>query len=467
MSAKAKKVLKVIALAVAGLLVIAAATFGIVSCTRSSDVSADTSADVPWITPDINEIADLGYSREWSRNSMPENSLRRTQLLQNSIEGQFSDAVSEPFTTVMNGDRAKSDAEIMADWASLTADEAEEFLNATYDEFREELARDPVDLDEATHWLAKQVEPHTGKPMIEANPWIQEWINMVDEFMAVPVYKTDENGNVLYEADENGQQVPVKNHPRGWERFLTQNTEDGKIYVTDEYLSYAKRVIWLFDQLVKNGIYDNPMNSWYLPWNSDSPTVRTAFSVVEGRPYMLLQYVLKDGTVKVVVGINLLDKRLEEPYEPEPPAASTPPGETPPWSPWTPPPTPGYKDPGQGTEDPDPQDQGRYDNQPGEEAKPPVDKLPAEIVERSTTYWTDWSTTETFTQVEGDYNVTYAKQVMIQWKETWKVDTGTNAEVAGSRAKTQIGSDSRTIEVSRNVIDQGGDGGGFEPPAGR
>ena len=261
------------------------------------------------LTVDLDaEILNSAYpnvSREFLRSSMPSENEARVAA------AGFSSALVYPFSGAsQKDDQSYSDEVIKGWWES---------------ELTEELLRNPV-YGVAVARALSESKFSDGSTLLDLNPWLGEFVQKYDT-----AFQGDGNGN-------------------GY--FLTKETADGPILVTDEYRKYAVGTRWLLDRFVVKGISRlYAEKHWGLRPANDLQPSRVKAEVFEGpedRDSLVVSFLTKSGKNVLVIGFNVHDKRPEIPGKrPEPVPEETPQETTPQETPQetTPAPTKPGRDP--------------------------------------------------------------------------------------------------------------------------
>ena len=120
---------------------------------------------------------------------------------------------------------------------------------------------------------------------------------------------------------------------RGNGYFLTKETADGPILVSDEYRRYAVGTRWLLDRFVIKGVSKlYAEKHWGLqPANDLQPSriKAEAFEEPEDRDALVVSFLTKSGKNALIIGFNVHDKRPEIPGSKPKPVPEETPQETP------------------------------------------------------------------------------------------------------------------------------------------
>ena len=192
----------------------------------------------------------------------------------------LEDAVSMPFT-MKDSSAKKLDAQYSA--ASVL------------EEVKQEILRSPLYGDMVIRGLV-DVKISGGKTFGQLNPWMDEFIKATDGYMST-VARDIKNGT----------------HPRGMEHWLTIDPATGNTVVTEKYREYAVLTCTLLDRFASQGFYSwKSTKNYHLPPIAYNCSRRTELAdYQESKPALVLSAVRKDNVADVVIGFNLLDKRLE------------------------------------------------------------------------------------------------------------------------------------------------------------
>lgn len=251
------------------------------------------------LTVDLDsEMLQAAYpevSREFLYSSMPSENKARVAA------AGFSTALTFPFSGASQKDgQSYSDATVM-EWFGP--------------ELTEELLRNPAYGIPVARALAEI------QWILEANPWLGEFVQ---------------------ESDAAFQDGGLGNG-----HFLTKETADGPILVTNEYRRYAVGMRWLLDRLVVKGVSRlYAEKHWGLrPANDLQPSrvKAEAFEEPEDRDALVVSFLTKSGKNVLIIGFNVHDKRPEIPGSRPKPVPEETPQETPQET--TPAPTKPGKDP--------------------------------------------------------------------------------------------------------------------------
>lgn len=227
-----------------------------------------------------------GVSREFLYSSMPVNNEDRVAA------AGFSSALSYPFSGASQKDgQSYSDETVRAWWET---------------ELTEELLRNPV-YGAAVARALSESKFSDGSTLLDLNPWLGEFVQKYDA-----AFQGDGKGN-------------------GY--FLTKETADGPILVSDEYRRYAVGVRWLLDRFVVKGVSKlYAEKHWGLQAANDLQPSRIkaeAFEEPEDRDALVASFLTKSGKNVLIIGFNVHDKRPEIPGSKPKPVPEETPQETP------------------------------------------------------------------------------------------------------------------------------------------
>ena len=240
---------------------------------------ADLTVD---LDAEVLQSAFPNVSREFLYSSMPNQNKDRVAA------AGFSSALTFPFSGAsQKDDQSYSDEVIKGWWES---------------ELTEELLRNPV-YGVAVARVLSESKFSDGSTLLDLNPWLGEFVQKYDAAF-------QENGN------GNGY-------------FLTKETADGPILVTEEYRKYAVGARWLLDRFVVKGVSKlYAEKHWGLrPANDLQPSriKAEAFEEPEDRDALVVSFLTKSGKDVLIIGFNIHDKRPEIPGKrPEPVPEETP-----------------------------------------------------------------------------------------------------------------------------------------------
>lgn len=231
---------------------------------------------------EILQAAFPNVSREFLYSSMPSQNETRVAA------AGFSSALTYPFTGVIQQDgQSYSDETVRMWWET---------------ELTEELLRNPV-YGVAVARALSESKFSDGSTLLDLNPWLAEFVQKYDA-----AFQGDGKGN-------------------GY--FLTKETADGPILVSDEYRKYAVGTRWLLDRFVVKGVSRlYAEKHWGLrPANDLQPSriKAEAFEEPEDRDALVVSFLTKSGKDVLIIGFNVHDKRPEIPGKrPEPVPEETP-----------------------------------------------------------------------------------------------------------------------------------------------
>ena len=228
-----------------------------------------------------------GVSREFLYSSMPSQNKDRVAA------AGFSTALTYPFTGANQKDGQSYSDETVKGWWET--------------ELTEELLRNPVYGVAVARALAES-KFTDGSTLLDLNPWLGEFVQEYDA-----AFQGDGNGNG---------------------HFLTKETTDGPILVTNEYRRYAVGTRWLLDRFVIKGVSRlYAEKHWGLrPANDLQPSriKAEAFEEPEDRDALVVSFLTKSGKNVLIIGFNVHDKRPEIPgSRPKPVPEETPKETTP------------------------------------------------------------------------------------------------------------------------------------------
>ena len=242
------------------------------------------------LTVDLDsEVLNSAYpdvSREFLYSSMPSENEARVAA------AGFSSALSYPFSGASQKDGQAYSSETVQGWWQS--------------ELTEELLRNPVYGAAVARALAES-KFSDGSTLLDLNPWLGEFVQKYDA-----AFQGDGKGN-------------------GY--FLTKETADGPILVSDEYRKYAVGVRWLLDRFVVKGVSKlYAEKHWGLrPANDLQPSrvKAEAFEEPEDRDALVVSFLTKSGKNVLIIGFNVHDKRPEIPGSRPKPVPEESPQETP------------------------------------------------------------------------------------------------------------------------------------------
>ena len=244
---------------------------------------ADLTVD---LDSEILQAAFPNVSREFLRSSMPSENKARVAA------AGFSSALTYPFSGASQKDDQSYSDEVIKGWWET--------------ELTEELLRNPVYGVAVARALAES-KFSDGSTLLELNPWLGEFVQKYDA-----AFQDDGLGN-------------------GY--FLTKETADGPILVTEEYRKYAVGTRWLLDRFVVKGVSRlYAEKHWGLrPANDLQPSRIKAeiFEEPEDRDALIVSFLTKSGKDVLIIGFNVHDKRPEIPGKRPKPVPEETPQETP------------------------------------------------------------------------------------------------------------------------------------------
>ena len=244
---------------------------------------ADLTVD---LDEEVIQAAFPNVSRELLYSSMPSENETRVAA------AGFSSALTYPFTGVIQQDgQSYSDETVRMWWEK---------------ELTEELLRNPV-YGAAVARALSESKFSDGSTLLDLNPWLGEFVQKYDA-----AFQGDGRGN-------------------GY--FLTKETADGPILVSDEYRRYAVGTRWLLDRFVIKGVSKlYAEKHWGLqPANDLQPSriKAEAFEEPEDRDALVVSFLTKSGKNALIIGFNVHDKRPEIPGSKPKPVPEETPQETP------------------------------------------------------------------------------------------------------------------------------------------
>ncbi len=242
------------------------------------------------LTVDLDsEVLNSAYpdvSREFLYSSMPSENEARVAA------AGFSSALSYPFSGASQKDGQAYSSETVQGWWQS--------------ELTEELLRNPV-YGAAVARALSESKFSDGSTLLDLNPWLGEFVQKYD---------------VAFQGDGRGN---------GY--FLTKETADGPILVSDEYRRYAVGTRWLLDRFVIKGVSKlYAEKHWGLqPANDLQPSriKAEAFEEPEDRDALVVSFLTKSGKNALIIGFNVHDKRPEIPGSKPKPVPEETPQETP------------------------------------------------------------------------------------------------------------------------------------------
>lgn len=244
---------------------------------------ADLTVD---LDAEVLQAAFPNVSREFLYSSMPVNNEDRVAA------AGFSSALTFPFSGASQKDGQSYSDETVRTWWET--------------ELTEELLRNPV-YGAAVARALSESKFSDGSTLLDLNPWLGEFVQKYDA-----AFQGDGRGN-------------------GY--FLTKETADGPILVSDEYRRYAVGIRWLLDRFVIKGV--NKLYAekhWGLqPANDLQPSriKAEAFEEPEDRDALVVSFLTKSGKNALIIGFNVHDKRPEIPGSRPKPVPEESPQETP------------------------------------------------------------------------------------------------------------------------------------------
>ena len=244
---------------------------------------ADLTVD---LDSEIIQSAFPNVSREFLRSSMPSENKARVAA------AGFSSALTYPFSGASQKDDQSYSDEVIKGWWET--------------ELTEELLRNPVYGVAVARALAES-KFTDGSTLLDINPWLGEFVQKYDA-----AFQDGGLGN-------------------GY--FLTKETADGPILVTEEYRKYAVGTRWLLDRFMVRGVSRlYAEKHWGLrPANDLQPSRIKAeiFEEPEDRDALIVSFLTKSGKDVLIIGFNVHDKRPEIPGKRPKPVPEETPQETP------------------------------------------------------------------------------------------------------------------------------------------
>ena len=244
---------------------------------------ADLTVD---LDAEVIQAAFPNVSREFLYSSMPSENEARVAA------AGFSSALSYPFSGASQKDGQAYSSETVQGWWQS--------------ELTEELLRNPV-YGAAVARALSESKFSDGSTLLDLNPWLGEFVQKYDA-----AFQGDGKGN-------------------GY--FLTKETADGPILVSDEYRRYAVGTRWLLDRFVVKGVSKlYAEKHWGLQPANDLQPSRVkaeAFEEPEDRDALVVSFLTKSGKNALIIGFNVHDKRPEIPGARPKPVPEETPQETP------------------------------------------------------------------------------------------------------------------------------------------
>lgn len=242
------------------------------------------------LTVDLDsEMLQAAYpevSREFLYSSMPSENKARVAA------AGFSTALTFPFSGASQKDDQSYSDEVIKGWWDTELTE-ELFRNEAYG----------IAMGQAL----SEVRFPDGSYLTDINPWLIEFNQKV---------------NAAFQDGGLGN---------GY--FLTKETADGPILVTDEYRRYAIGMRWLLDRFIVKGVSRlYAEKHWRLrPANDLQPSriKAEAFEEPEDRDALVVSFLTKSGKNALIIGFNVHDKRPEIPGTRPKPVPEESPQETP------------------------------------------------------------------------------------------------------------------------------------------
>lgn len=246
-------------------------------------VKADLTVD---LDSEMLQAAYPEVSREFLYSSMPSENKARVAA------AGFSTALTFPFSGASQKDDQSYSDEVIKGWWDTELTE-ELFRNEAYG----------IAMGQAL----SEVRFPDGSYLTDINPWLIEFNQKV---------------NAAFQDGGLGN---------GY--FLTKETADGPILVTDEYRRYAIGMRWLLDRFIVKGVSRlYAEKHWGLrPANDLQPSRIKAedFEEPEDRDALVVSFLTKSGKNALIIGFNVHDKRPEIPGSKPKPVPEETPQETP------------------------------------------------------------------------------------------------------------------------------------------
>ena len=246
-------------------------------------VKADLTVD---LDSEMLQAAYPEVSREFLYSSMPSENKARVAA------AGFSTALTFPFSGASQKDDQSYSDEVIKGWWDTELTE-ELFRNEAYG----------IAMGQAL----SEVRFPDGSYLTDINPWLIEFNQKV---------------NAAFQGGGLGN---------GY--FLTKETADGPILVTDEYRRYAIGMRWLLDRFIVKGVSRlYAEKHWGLrPANDLQPSriKAEAFEEPEDRDALVVSFLTKSGKNALIIGFNVHDKRPEIPGTRPKPVPEESPQETP------------------------------------------------------------------------------------------------------------------------------------------
>ena len=246
-------------------------------------VKADLTVD---LDSEMLQAAYPEVSREFLYSSMPSENKARVAA------AGFSTALTFPFSGASQKDDQSYSDEVIKGWWDTELTE-ELFRNEAYG----------IAMGQAL----SEVRFPDGSYLTDINPWLIEFNQKV---------------NAAFQDGGLGN---------GY--FLTKETADGPILVTDEYRRYAIGMRWLLDRFIVKGVSRlYAEKHWGLrPANDLQPSriKAEAFEEPEDRDALVVSFLTKSGKNALIIGFNVHDKRPEIPGTRPKPVPEESPQETP------------------------------------------------------------------------------------------------------------------------------------------
>ena len=315
--------------------------------TTENYVTPDTSdSDDPFADLKISLTVDLdrqtlegmyvGFSQEFLDSSMPNRNAERTSaasLVGWGTEGnKMYDAVTFPFSTVAKGKTSYTDEEIAQ----------------MYSELQEEIMRNPIMGDMVLQGMQYMLLTD-NTTMAELNDgWVDSFESIFDEYGvgAFVTYHTRYWEKYGFELPHDGEDVdawreahpnapaptaedlelipleeadtptPTNSSVYGRQGVVNNTTVRHKLFVTDYYITTAKRILAWLDRCTIQGV-ETYATTRHWPLNStlNANRVRTYMNedetYVDKQPALIFTVQTKDGERQIMFGFNIYDMRLE------------------------------------------------------------------------------------------------------------------------------------------------------------
>ncbi len=254
------------------------------------------------------------YSLEFSSNSIASRKDERIEAIRKYKE-EFTDPVSFPMESWLD----QLDTILSAD---LSETERQTQLEQLRHDLNQSIISNPVIGD---MWAQALM---TLDPVTEENPWIEEFLQLADEYYARP------------------EPTQSSDPPCGLSAFVKYaNTAKTKMVVTDEYATFAAKLCKLLEEFEFQYVTERTSaRNWRNTDQTEDSASRTEEAAKQdNRAALLMVYTDDESGDTLEIGINLYDQRAMiygQGGEPGPQPTPPPPYRTPQPTP-TPEPTPG------------------------------------------------------------------------------------------------------------------------------